>query len=78
MAINDVGSATSVRTVTPSDSTVVNCRALYIGVTGSVVVMCMEDNAAVTFPAVPAGTILPVACRNIMAATTATNILALF
>jgi hypothetical protein len=66
------------RVVTPSDSTIVNCRALWVGGAGNVAAVLIGDTAAVTFTAVPAGTILPIACSKIMATnTTATLILAL-
>lgn len=63
--------------VVKSDATVVDCRALYVGGTGDVVVTTMLGNV-VTFAAVPAGTILPVRCNKVMAASTATNMVALF
>lgn len=63
--------------VTPSDNTVLNCRALYIGGTGNVVLQMPDREEVVTFNNVLAGTILPVSARRVMAATTATNIVAL-
>lgn len=67
--------ATRYGAVTPSDSTVLNFKALYVGGTGTVVVrQAGSDVAAVTFAAVPAGTILPIAGNRVMAATGATNI----
>jgi hypothetical protein len=54
-----------------------NARALYIGVTGDVVVVGLDD-VAVTFKAVPVG-ILPVQCKRVNStSTTATDIVALF
>ena len=64
--------------VTPSDSTELNCRALYIGGTGNVVLQMPNREEVVTFNNVLAGTILPVSARRVMAATTATNIVALY
>ena len=63
--------------VTPNDNTVLNCRALYIGGTGNVVLQMPDREEVVTFHNVLAGTILPVSARRVMAATTATNIVAL-
>jgi len=66
--------------VTPSNSTDfdVLCRALYIGGAGNVVAV-MYDNTTVTFSGVPAGTLLPIACRRINSTnTTATNMVALY
>lgn len=65
--------------VTPSDSTVVEARALYVGGAGNVAVKCQVNDTAVTFVGVAAGTILPVAAYNVMSTnTTATNIVALY
>jgi hypothetical protein len=65
--------------VTPSDSTVINCEAIYIGGDGNVAIKHRAENTTVTFVGVTAGTILPVKIvgGRIMAATTATNIVAL-
>lgn len=51
---------------------------LYIGTTGDVVVLLSKDTVAVTFKNVPAGTVLDVAAKKVLATgTTATNILGL-
>lgn len=65
--------------VTKSDTTPVDCVALYIGGTGNVVIKHTAESAAVTFTAVPVGTVLNVHLKNgrVMNATTATNIVAL-
>ncbi len=65
--------------VTKSDSTVLTFRGLYVGGAGDVVVRPegLTDGDAVTFKAVPVGTILPIAGDKVMNATTATLILAL-
>ena len=67
--------------VTPSDSTSINCSAIYVGVTGTVVVTpgLPYTTGAVTFTAVPAGSILPINLDQgrINAASTATGIVAL-
>lgn len=67
-------SATSYGAVTPSDSTDLQFKRLYVGGTGNVVVKSAVDGAAVTFSAVPAGTQLEIAGTRVMAATTATSI----
>lgn len=64
--------------VTPSDATEVRARALYIGGAGNVTLLADAQSSAVTFTGVPAGTILPCGAYKIMAATTATLIVALF
>ena len=48
-------------------------KALYVSVTGDVVVHNL-DGVSVTFPAVPAGTILPIRAKRLLTATTATVI----
>ena len=50
---------------------------LYIGTTGNLVVLTSGDDV-VTFAAIPAGTFLPVNVKQIYAATTASNIVALW
>lgn len=66
--------------VTPSDATdLTGVRAVYVGVTGNVALMALYDSAAVTFTAVPAGTIIPVRIKRVMATnTTATDIVAIY
>ena len=64
--------------VTPSDTTELNCRALYVGTTGNVVLQMPGRSETVTFSNVPAGTFMPVSARRVMAATTATNLVALY
>lgn len=67
-------------TVTPSNTVDLpaGCRSLYIGGAGDVAVVG-HDNVAVTFTAVPAGTILPLAAKRVNATgTDATLIVALY
>ena len=66
--------------VTPSDSTDfdVLTRAIYVGGAGNVVAV-RRDGTTVTFTGVPAGSVLPIACRRINStSTTATSIVALY
>lgn len=64
--------------VTKSDTTIVNCAAVYVGGTGDVAVTTAKGSV-VTFPSVPAGTVLPVRCQKIMSTNTdATDMVALF
>ena len=65
--------------VTQSDSTVLALtRALFVGVAGNVAVVVGAGSAAVTFVGVPAGTIIPIRVRKVMATgTTASSIVAL-
>lgn len=65
--------------VTKSDDTVINARALYIGVTGDVAILPKKGDTAVTFIDVQAGTVLPVYARKVMSTnTTAASIVALY
>ena len=64
--------------VTPSDSTDLDCRAIYVGGAGNVVLMLPGRSETVTFFNVPAGTFMPVSARRVMAATSATNLVALY
>ena len=62
--------------VTPSNSTLINCVALYVGTTGNVVIDTIA-NTNVTFSNVPSGTTLWIKATRVKTATTATNIVAL-
>jgi len=57
--------------VTKSDSTVVAFDTVYVGGTGDLVVTT-PAGTVLTFSAVPAGSIIPIRCNRVMAATTAT------
>ena len=70
--------ASGAAAVTPSDSTVLDCRALYVGGAGNVVLQMPGRSETVTFSSVPAGTFMPVSARRVMTATTATSIVALY
>ncbi len=71
------GSARGGSAVVPSDSTPVQANRLWIGGTGNVVVT-MLDGQVLTFTAVPANTMLDISVTRVRAATTATNIVALY
>lgn len=77
--IYDTAPAHSVVSVTKSDSTVLasGCRALYVGTTGDLVVKCW-DNSQATFKNVPAGSTLVVKAKQVLNATTAADIVALY
>lgn len=67
--------------VTPSNTVdlVFFSRALYVGVTGDVSVIMAGDGATVVFPAVPAGTVLPIRVSRVRATgTTASSIVAVW
>lgn len=72
-------SYTKAAAVTPSDSTVLKCKAFYVGGAGNVAVKTDADATAVTFTAVLVGHVYRVECYNIMSTnTTATAIVALW
>ena len=63
--------------VTKSDDTPLNgTLGLYVGGLGDVSVKHTATSTAVVFKAVPAGTFLPIEVARVMAATTATDIVA--
>lgn len=64
--------------VTPSDTTVLGCRMIYVGGAGDVAVQFVDGGATVTFTAPTVGAVLPVSAYRVMAATTATAIVALY
>lgn len=68
--------------VTPHDSTDIRngnlTRGLYVGGAGNLVAV-NNNETAVTFTGVLAGTVLPIQCKRVNStSTTATNIVALF
>lgn len=67
-AIEALGARDAVA-ITKSDDTIVNIDALYVGGTGDVAVL-MQGGTTVTFASVPAGTILPVRAKKVMATNT--------
>jgi len=61
--------------ITPSGTTQVTCRAIYVGGAGHVDVQSQEGGVfatAVVFSAVPAGTILPIELNQGLVATSST------
>lgn len=65
--------------VTKSDTTLVNCRGIFVGGAGSVILSPDSSTAGTTLPSVTAGTIIPVQLNSgrIMASSTATSLIAL-
>ena len=78
MAFNASQITVDALAVTPSDSTAVSFFGFYVGTTGDVAVKTSKQGSggtAVTFVAVPAGQIIPIAvCRIMSTNTTASNI----
>lgn len=63
--------------VTPSDTTILNCRALWVGTTGNLTVDFADGNSDVLIKNVPVG-VFPFAVKRVKAATTAEDIVAFF
>ncbi len=83
LSLNSSSPAVLGTAVTKSDSTIIASRALWVGGAGDLSLVFFDDvsnggaGTAVTIAAVPAGTLLPFAVKKVMAATTATSIVAL-
>lgn len=74
----DIAAAYGAVAVTKSDATIIpTTRSLYIGVSGDVVVTMAGGQTPITFKSAPVG-ILPVQVTQVLDATTATDILALY
>ena len=69
-------SANSGATIVKSDSTPVAFDAIYVGGAGDVVVRTF-GGTTLTFTAPPVGSIIPIRCDRVMAATTATLLVGL-
>jgi hypothetical protein len=63
--------------VTPSDSTELTARALWVGGAGSLTAV-LPGNDTVTFKGIAAGTLLPIPAVKVKADTSATLIVALW
>lgn len=75
---NPANNATAI-TKSDTDELAKFSRALYVGGAGDVTVILQKDTVAVTFVAVPAGTILPIAVKQLKSTgTSATDIVALY
>lgn len=70
--------ATRYVAVTPSDATVLGCRAIYVGGTGTLVLQAYEGGPSISFATIAAGVEHALSAYRIMAATTATGIVALY
>lgn len=68
------GSPTDALAITPSDSTIVNVDAIYVGGAGNVAVTTMKGTV-VTFTAPPVGTILWVKAAKVMSTNTTATLL---
>jgi len=81
-AVSDLSSpATSAAAVVPSDTTDLDrvARSLYVAVGGDLRLLLAEDTAPVSFAGVPAGAVLPVVVRRVLATgTTASGVVALY
>jgi len=64
--------------VTPSDTTVVDCQAIYVGGAGNLVVEHYNGGPKTTYTAIAVGVVHRISAYRIAAATTATLIVALY
>ena len=66
--------------ITPSDSVLLArvSRAIYVGGSGNLVVEMLGGQTPITFVGVSAGCVLPIRVTKVLAATTATNLVALY
>ncbi len=75
---NATVAAHGAKTITPSDSTVLEItRGLFIGTTGDLTVTMADGHDAV-FVNLPSGSVLPIQVSKVKTASTATNLLALY
>jgi hypothetical protein len=72
----EAAGARSAVAVTKSDTAANAYDALYVGGTGDVTVITKADETT-AFVGIPAGSILPIGTKKVMAATTATSIVGL-
>jgi len=76
----DIGSSENAVAVdaSSSDQTFSQCRGIYIGGAGDLIVRLKGRDADVTFVGVPAGSILPIGVTIVRSTSTATNLVALY
>jgi hypothetical protein len=70
------GQYSSALALAPSDTALVNCRAIYVGGAGNITIVqgpIGSPETAVTFTAVPVGTILPVEINGGLVKATGTT-----
>lgn len=68
------GAFTGAKAITPSDTTPVNFKAIYVGGIGNVAVQTVGGDS-VTFTAPPVGSIIPVECQKVLATGTTATLL---
>lgn len=73
-----VAPATKYAAITPSDTTIVGCRAIYVGGAGNLSLQAYEGGPTVVFTAPAIGVEHPLSAYRVMAATTATLLVALY
>lgn len=61
-----------------SDQEISQCRGVYVGGAGDLIVRLKGRDADVTFVGVPAGSILPIGVTIVRSTSTATNLVALY
>lgn len=80
MGMKVFASGVNFSAVTLSDSTLVNCKAIYVGSGGTIALSSSDSSTPVNFVSVNSGTMLPIELRNgriMLTNTTASNLVAL-
>lgn len=72
----DITNTTRAAAVTPSDATIIACQRVYVGGTGNLSVQHYEGGPTIVYTAPALGIWHDMYCYRIMAATTATLIVA--
>lgn len=78
VSVPSYGPATQLVAITKNDATdltTLKIKGIWVGGTGDVAVMGLNDAAAITLSAVPAGTLLPVMPKRVMATGTTATLL---
>ncbi|MBX6746128.1 MAG: hypothetical protein IRY87_29180 [Acetobacteraceae bacterium] len=73
-------SARKIAVVTPDDANDLPrvTKALWVTATGTLSIIAVDDSAAVSLGTVPAGTLIPVRARRVMATGTTATVVALY
>lgn len=75
MAYNATQVTVNAFAITKSDTTVISAFGFYVGGTGDVAVMPFGGSTAVTFKAIPVGTIIPLAISKVLETGTSASLI---